>query len=261
VGKVAKPTLPVIAIPTTAGTGSEVTIFAVMSDPDNNEKFTISSPLIAPRVAILDGELTVKLPPMITACTSMDALTHAVEAYGSSITQPATDAYAIHAIKMIYANLPVAVHRGDNLAARGNMIQASLLAGIAFNNAFLGLAHAIASPLGGHFHVSHGMANAVMLPYVMAFNLPAAMEKYANIARALDLGTAGEPVRSLAEKAVAAVAELASDISIPLRLRDIGAKEDALPLVARDALKSIQLKFNPRLAGEQDILALLKKAY
>jgi alcohol dehydrogenase len=261
VGKVAKPTLPVIAIPTTAGTGSEVTIFAVMSDPDNNEKFTISSPFIAPRVAILDGELTVKLPPMITACTGMDALTHAVEAYGSSIAQPATDAYAIHAIKMIHANLPVAVHRGDNLAARGNMIQASLLAGIAFNNAFLGLAHAIASPLGGHFHVSHGMANAVMLPYVMEFNLPAAMEKYANIAKALDLGSAGEPARSLAEKAVAAVAQLARDINIPLRLRDIGAKEEVLPLVARDALKSIQLRFNPRLASEQDILALLKKAY
>lgn len=261
VGKVLKPTLPVIAIPTTAGTGSEVTIFAVMSDPDNNEKFTISSPLIAPRVAILDPELTVKLPPAITAYTGMDALTHAVEAYGSVISQPATDAFAIQAIKMIMASLPLAVHRGDNLKARDNMIQASLLAGIAFNSAFLGLAHAIASPLGGHFHVSHGLANAVMLPYVMEFNLPASVEKYAAIAQALGLGAPGESARSLAEKAVAAVTQLARDISVPERLRDVGAKEEVLPLVAKDALKSIQLKFNPRLASEQEILALLRKAF
>lgn len=261
VNKVARPVLPLIAIPTTAGTGSEVTVFAVMSDPENNEKFTISSPLIAPRVAVLDPELTVKLPPSLTAYTGMDALTHAVEAYGSVIAQPASDALALQAIKLIMEYLPVAVCRGDNLKARENMLQASLLAGIAFNNAFLGLSHAIASPLGGHFHIPHGLANAVMLPYVMEYNLPAAIGKYSEIATALGLGGDGEPPRSLAAKAVTAVAQLVRDINIPAQLRDIGAKEEVLPLVASDALKSIQLKFNPRLATEAEILSLLHKAY
>jgi len=261
IGKVAKPTLPLIAIPTTAGTGSEVTFFAVMSDTDKNEKFTISSPLIAPRVAILDPELTVKLPPSITAYTGMDAMTHSIEAYGSVIAQPATDGLALEAIKMILMNLPIAVHRGDNLKARENMLQAALLAGVAFNSAFLGLAHAIASPLGAHFHTPHGLANAVMLPYVMEFNLPAAVGKYAAIATALGLGTPGEHPRRLAEKTVDAVTELARDINIPVHLRDIGAKEESLPLVAKDALKSIQLKFNPRFASEREILSLLLNAF
>jgi alcohol dehydrogenase len=261
VGKVSKPTLPLIAIPTTAGTGSEVTVFAVMTDTDKDEKFTISSPLIAPRAAILDPELTVKLPASITAFTGMDALTHAVEAYVSVNAQPASDALALYAIKLIMANLPVAVHRGDNLKARENMLQAALLAGVAFNCAFLGLSHALASPLGAHFHVPHGLANAVMLPYVMEFNRPAAVERFAVIATTLGLGAAGEPPNQLAEKTIAAVSQLVRDINIPVHLREVGAKQDMLPQVASDALKSIQLKFNPRLTNEREILGLLMHAF
>ena len=261
VNKVVKPILPLIAVPTTAGTGSEVTIFAVMSDPDKQEKFTISSALIAPAVAVLDPLLTLKLPPSVTAFTGMDALTHAIEAFTSSIAQPATDALALSAIKLILKHLPVAVGRGDNIMARDGMLQASLLAGIAFNNAFLGLAHAIASPLGGHFHVPHGLANAVMLPYVMEYNLPTAVRRYAEIGRALGLQAVGDTPRAVAEKTVAAITQLARDINIPEKLSNIGAKEELLPLVARDALKSIQLKFNVRNASEKEILALLQKAY
>lgn len=261
VNKVKKPGLPVIAIPTTAGTGSEVTVFAVMSDPENNEKFTISSPLIAPRVAILDPVLTLTLPPTMTAYTGMDALTHAVEAYTSVIAQPATDAFALKAIDLIMHNLRVAVGRGDNLQARENMLQAALLAGIAFNNAFLGLSHAIASPLGGYFHIAHGLANAIMLPHVMRYNLLTAADKFAIISNLLGLSGCESNSRVLARKAVEAVESLARDINIPARLRDVGAKEELLSLVARDALKSIQLKFNARIAGEQDIQALLQKAF
>ena len=261
VNKVVKPILPLIAVPTTAGTGSEVTIFAVMSDPENQEKFTISSALIAPAVAVLDPLLTLKLPPSVTAFTGMDALTHAIEAFTSSIAQPATDALALSAIKLVLKHLPVAVGRGDNIMARDGMLQASLLAGIAFNNAFLGLAHAIASPLGGHFHVPHGLANAVMLPYVMEYNLPTAVRRYAEIGRALGLQAVGDTPRAVAEKTVAAITQLARDINIPEKLSNIGAKEELLPLVARDALKSIQLKFNVRNASEKEILALLQKAY
>ena len=261
VNKVVKPILPLIAVPTTAGTGSEVTIFAVMSDPENQEKFTISSALIAPAVAVLDPLLTLKLPPSVTAFTGMDALTHAIEAFTSSIAQPATDALALSAIKLVLKHLPVAVGRGDNIKARDGMLQASLLAGIAFNNAFLGLAHAIASPLGGHFHVPHGLANAVMLPYVMEYNLPTAVRRYAEIGCALGLQAVGDTPRAVAEKTVAAITQLARDINIPEKLSNIGAKEELLPLVARDALKSIQLKFNVRNASEKEILALLQKAY
>lgn len=261
VNKVVKPILPLIAVPTTAGTGSEVTIFAVMSDPEKQEKFTISSALIAPAVAVLDPLLTLKLPPSVTAFTGMDALTHAIEAFTSSIAQPATDALALSAIKLILKHLPVAVGRGDNIKARDGMLQASLLAGIAFNNAFLGLAHAIASPLGGHFHVPHGLANAVMLPYVMEYNLPTAVRRYAEIGRALGLQAVGDTPRAVAEKTVAAITQLARDINIPEKLSNIGAKEELLPLVARDALKSIQLKFNVRNASEKEILVLLQKAY
>ena len=261
VNKVVKPILPLIAVPTTAGTGSEVTIFAVMSDPDKQEKFTISSALIAPAVAVLDPLLTLKLPPSVTAFTGMDALTHAIEAFTSSIAQPATDALALSAIKLVLKHLPVAVGRGDNIMARDGMLQASLLAGIAFNNAFLGLAHAIASPLGGHFHVPHGLANAVMLPYVMEYNLPTAVRRYAEIGCALGLQAVGDTPRAVAEKTVAAITQLARDINIPEKLSNIGAKEELLPLVARDALKSIQLKFNVRNASEKEILALLQKAY
>ncbi len=261
VNKVVKPILPLIAVPTTAGTGSEVTIFAVMSDPEKQEKFTISSALIAPAVAILDPLLTLKLPSSVTAFTGMDALTHAIEAYTSAIAQPATDALALSAIKLIVEHLPVAVGRGDNIKARDGMLQASLLAGIAFNNAFLGLAHAIASPLGGHFHVPHGLANAVMLPYVMEYNLPAAVQRYAEIGCALGLQAIGDTPRAVAVKTVEAVTQLARDINIPEKLSNIGAKEELLPMVARDALKSIQLKFNVRNASEKEILALLQKAY
>ena len=261
VNKVIKPILPLIAVPTTAGTGSEVTIFAVMSDPEKQEKFTISGALIAPAVAVLDPLLTLKLPPSVTAFTGMDALTHAIEAFTSSIAQPATDALALSAIKLILKHLPVAVGRGDNIMARDGMLQASLLAGIAFNNAFLGLAHAIASPLGGHFHVPHGLANAVMLPYVMEYNLPTAVRRYAEIGCALGLQAVGDTPRAVAEKTVAAITQLARDINIPEKLSNIGAKEELLPLVARDALKSIQLKFNVRNASEKEILALLQKAY
>lgn len=261
VNKVKYPGIPVIAVPTTAGTGSEVTIFAVMSDSANNEKFTISSPLIAPRVAVLDPALTLTLPRGITASTGMDALTHAIEAYTSTNAQPATDGLALQAIELISKNLRVAVWRGDNIQARGNMLQASLLAGIAFNNAFLGLSHAIASPLGAHFHIAHGIANAVMLPYVMEYNSVTAADKLAVVARLMDVNDKELNTRSLARQAVTAVEELCNDIGIPNRLRDIGAKEDLLHVVARDALKSVQLKFNTRGANETDILALLKKAF
>ncbi|MEM0143672.1 MAG: iron-containing alcohol dehydrogenase, partial [Candidatus Parvarchaeum sp.] len=183
VDKIKKLNMPLIAIPTTAGTGSEVTRFAVISDTD--EKFTIASHLITPKVALLDPSLTLSLPKNITAYTGIDALAHAIESYTSTLSQPIADLFALKAIELIIKNLRIVVARGDNLKARENMLQASLFAGIAFNNAFLGLCHAIASPLGAYFHIPHGLAIAVTLPYVMEYNALASSDKFAFIYKVL----------------------------------------------------------------------------
>lgn len=261
VNKVKNKGIPLIAIPTTAGTGSEVTNFAVLSDLEANTKFTITSSLISPDVAILDPELTLTLPAKITAATGLDALTHAIEAYTSVISEPISDALAIKAMNLIYRHLPKAVHRGSNLESRTGMLQAELMAGIAFNNAFLGLCHAIASPLGALCHLSHGLANAIMLPYVMKFNYIVVPEKYINIASSFGIKLEGKDLYEDAYKAVEAVEKLIQVCDMPNKLSQVGVKEELLDQIARDSLLSIQLKFNCREASEDQIRNILKEAY
>lgn len=261
VNKVKNKGMPFIAIPTTAGTGSEVTIFAVLSDLEANTKFTVTSPLIAPDIAILDPELTLTLPAKMTAATGLDALTHAIEAYTSLISDPISDVLALKSMGLIYKYLPRAVNNSSDLEARTQMLQAELMAGIAFNNAFLGLSHAIASPLGAHFHIPHGIANAVMLPYVMKFNYMAAPEKYINIASSFGIGLEGKDLYADAYRAVEAVEKLIYLCDMPNKLCQIGAKEEMLDQVAKDALLSVQLKFNCRKASEGQIRDILKEAY
>lgn len=261
VDKVRHKGLPLIAIPTTAGTGSEVTIFAVLSDLAANLKFTVTSTLIAPDVAVLDPELTLTLPAGMTAATGLDAMTHAVEAYTSRISQPMSDALALEAMRLLYRYLPEAVHCGTSLEARTMVLQAALMAGVAFNNAFLGLAHAIASPLGAHFHVPHGMANAVILPYVMRFNHTAAPEKYIRMGRMFGLDFAGGDIYEDACRTATAMARFVDICGLPNRLRDVGAKEELLDAVAEDALLSVQLRFNCRTATTEQIREVLAEAY
>ncbi|MDK2801311.1 MAG: alcohol dehydrogenase, partial [Clostridiales bacterium] len=249
VNKVKNKGIPLIAIPTTAGTGSEVTNFAVLSDLEANTKFTITSSLISPDVAILDPELTLTLPAKITAATGLDALTHAIEAYTSVIREPISDALALKAMNLIDRHLPKAVHRGSNLESRTGMLQAELMAGIAFNNAFLGLCHAIASPLGALCHLSHGLANAIMLPYVMKFNYIVVPEKYINIASSFGIKLEGKDLYEDAYKAVEAVEKLIQVCDMPNKLSQVGVKEELLDQIARDSLLSIQLKFNCREAS------------
>ncbi len=261
VGKVKHKGLPLIAVPTTAGTGSEVTVFAVLSDLAANLKFTVTSTLIAPDVAVLDPELTLTLPPGLTAATGLDAMTHAVEAYTSLISEPISDALALEAARLLYRWLPQAVNCGSSIEARAMVLQGSLLAGIAFNNAFLGLAHAIASPLGAHFHVPHGLANAVILPYVMEYNHMAAPEKYINLGKAMGIGLADGDIYTRAHAAVSAMEKFVELCGLPRRLRDVGAKAELLDQVAEDALLSVQLRFNCRSANAKQIRAVLEKAF
>lgn len=259
--KVQKKGLPLIAIPTTAGTGSEVTSFIVLSDLEAGIKFTISSNLIVPDIALLDPELTLTLPAKMTASTGFDALTHAIEGYTSLSAEPITDALNLEAVKLIAQAMPVAVNSGSNIDARYKMLQGALLAGIGFHNSFLGICHAMASPLGATFHAPHGVVNAVMLPYVMEYNLLACPEKFAVLASALGTEPQGRDIYEKAHCAADAVKKLLKLCHMPQTIRDIGGKKEDLKAVARDAMLSIQLSHNPRTAKQEDIYALLEAAY
>jgi alcohol dehydrogenase len=255
--KVPNPGFPLIAIPTTAGTGSEVTSFAVISDTENNFKFSIGSDYVSPDLALLDPKLTVGLPPKFTAATGLDALTHAIEAYISRVNQPITDMMALDSIELIFNYLPQTVTNGGNIDNRTAMLEAQLLAGVAFNNAFLGLCHAIAHPLGSYCHIPHGIANAIMLPHVLKFNLPSCPERYVDMANAMGLKLDGEDMYDNAMKVVHAVEKLNEICNIPKKLSEIGVREDQIDIIAEDSIKSGMIKFSPRTVSKEQIKDML----
>lgn len=270
------PIAPLIAIPTTAGTGSEVTSVAVLTDTENNVKAGISDNYLRPAVALLDPELTVGLPAYVTACSGIDALAHAVEAYtakhhqyieaeGSILFQgsvPVSDALAIRAIELIAGNLTLAVQQGSNLEARGNMMAGSLLAGMAFSNAGTAAAHALAYPIGGIVKSPHGEVTGLLLPYVMQFNGAVEPEKMGKIAEAF-----GTDIRELSakEKPLAAsrhVLHLLEEIGLPTKLNQIGIKEEDLSSIAEKALKIERLvRNNPRVPTQKGFEDLLHSAF
>jgi alcohol dehydrogenase class IV len=260
-GLLSRPLRPLIAIPTTAGTGSEVTIAAVIRDEAQGLKLEFNSPYLMPDVAILDPELTLSMPSSLTAATGMDALTHAIEAYVSTGAQPLSDALAIGAIKMIAANLRQAVQHSDDLEARGSMLLAATMAGIAFSNTLLGIVHAMAHPCGGRFGVPHGLANSILLPYGMEFNLPACAPRLADVAVALGIDTRGMDEEAAARAGIAAVRQLAYDCGLPTRLSEVGVPHDGLAQMAADSLGDAMMFTNPLCAGEEDVLDLYERAY
>lgn len=254
------PGAPVIAIPTTAGTGSEVTVWSVLSDTDNNAKVNIGSYYNVPRLAILDPDLTVGLPAGITAATGMDALTHAIESYVNKACHVMAEALAEKSIALIADNLRLAVLQGDNTAARGNMLLASTLAGMAFNRIRLGLAHAFALPLGNRFNIPHGLVNAIMLTPVMKFNAPANMPAYERIARLFGQPVDGLSPREAALRAVQAVQELKTDIGLTQTLADFGVQERDFEVLIDEALQSGNVAVNPRMPTRQDMYDMLAQA-
>ncbi|MCU0492114.1 MAG: iron-containing alcohol dehydrogenase [Chloroflexaceae bacterium] len=253
--------VPMVAIPTTAGTGSEASPFAVILDTEQNVKLAFASPYLVPELAILDPEMTRTMPPRLTAATGMDALTHAIECYVSTDTSPMSDAMALQAMTMIAANLHNATHHGDNLEARGNMLIASCLAGIAFSNGFLGAVHALAHATGGKFHVHHGTANAIFLPHVMSFNSSVVPDRYVRIAHALGVDTAGMGQADTIGAGIQAVRALMRDCGLPMRLRDVDVPESALPAIAELALTDAAIFNNPRPADTDDLMDLLRAAW
>lgn len=247
------PGLPAIMIPTTAGTGSEVTPIAILSDEKEKLKKGVVSPHLIPRTAILDPELTLGLPPAITAATGMDALIHAIEAYTSVNASGITDLLAARAMELISDNLRTAYAQGGNLEARAAMLEGSLLAGMAFANAGVTAVHAFAYPIGAEFHIPHGVANTIMLPAVMRFNLVGALTKFAEVAEYLGRPTEGLPLRQAAEEAMEAVMELARDIQTPASLAEFGVKEEHLPELAQGVMKITRLLANnPRGMTQRD---------
>lgn len=245
--------LPIIAIPTTAGTGSEVTPFAVITNREKKYKLTIISTKIIPKFAILDPKLIANLPADIAAATGLDALTHAVESYTSLFGSLYSDSFAEKAIDIIGKYLRRFVANRKNEEAGGAMLIASLFAGLAFAHSRLGNAHAMAHPLGGFFNVPHGVANAILLPHIMDYNCIAVPEKFEKIAHLL-----GEA--PIAANAITAVRKLNNDLGVPVCLSDVGVKAEAIDAMTSDAMKSGNILANPRQTGVNEIKALFQKA-
>jgi len=253
--------LPFFAIPTTAGTGSEVTFVGVITDSAKHVKFGVLSPLLVPDVSILDAELTVSLPPAMTAYTGIDALTHCIEAYVSVVGFGIADAMAIHGIKMIVGALKTAVENGSDLKARGDMLEASMMAGAAFNINSLGLCHQMAHQLSSYFNVPHGLANAVLLPEVMRFNMSASLKKYADIAEAMGADIRGLSLEDAAAKSIELVEKLSAEVGIPKYLDDIGVTKDQVPTMVETALADSVGMNNPRKTTPEECEAVYMKCF
>lgn len=260
VNKTTKPMPPFIAINTTAGTASEMTRFCIITNTDTHVKMALVDWRCTPNVAINDPLLMMKKPAALTAATGMDALTHAVEAYVSTIATPVTDSAALMAIKLISENLRTAVANGENFEARDAMAYAEFLAGMAFNNASLGYVHAMAHQLGGLYNLPHGVCNAILLPHVERFNLISNPKRFADIAVAMGENIEGLSVREAADVALAAIVKLSNDIGIPSGLAELGAKEEDFELMATNAMKDACSFTNPRIATLQDIIQIFKNA-
>jgi alcohol dehydrogenase len=247
--------LPLIAIPTTAGTGSEVTFSAVITDSRENYKFSIRHTRIGPAVALVDPELTLSMPPDLTAATGMDALTHAIEAYTATVAEPLADAVALYATELIGRYLRRAFADGQDLEARAGMLMGSLLAGIAFSHADVAAVHCIAEALGGRYDTPHGVCNAVVLPAMMRYNLDWCRERYARIG--LALGLPATDTAQGAENTVAAVEQLARDIGLP-SFNSFGVDPADFELLAANSVKNGSNPSNPRPMAAADYLNVLK---
>jgi alcohol dehydrogenase len=255
-----RPGLPMVLIPTTAGTGSEATPIAILSDYEEKLKKGIVSSFLFPNAAILDPQLTVGLPAAVTAATGMDALIHAVEAFTSKNATSMTDMLAIQAMRLIMRNIRTAFANGSNLDARAKMLEGSLLAGIAFANAGVTAVHAFAYPIGAEFHIPHGVANSLMLAAVMEFNMLGALPKFAAMARAFGENINGLTERQAAAKAVEALSVLAADLKIPASLSEFGVREEHVPALAEGVMKVTRLLANnPRELALSDAEAIYRK--
>ena len=261
-GKIKLPGVPKIMIPTTAGTGAEVTFTAVFINEKTNSKGGMNGDPLYPDAAILDPALTLSLPPAITAATGIDAFTHALEAFVSTQAHVISDMYAIEAMDLISRNLGPAYANGTNLEARSAMLLGSLLGGKALATAGVGLVHAMAYPLGGMFNTAHGLANAVLLPYVVEYNIIGNPEKFSTVAQVMGYESEGLPLREAAQLAVEAIHQLNADVGIPSSLADLNIPADKIPEMAEIALTVTRpVENNPRKPTREDVIAVYEAAF
>ncbi len=262
-----RPLKPLVVVPTTAGTGSEVTLVAVIYNEDKGIKMAFTSYYLLPRIAILDPRITLSLPPHITAATGMDALTHAIESFYCIQKNPLSDGYAISAIRLIREHLIEAVKNGKNKQARLAMANAATMAGIAFSNSMVGMVHSLGHAAGGIAHVPHGLAMSIFLPFGMEYNLEARRQELSEIL--LYLGGEEEyvntPKDKRAERAIEIVVKLKEELyeicKLPRTLREAGVEEEKLPEIAKAAIDDPSIIFNPKEMGFDDAMKILKKAY
>ncbi len=254
-----KKSVPIIALPTTAGTAAEVTINYVITDEANEKKMVCVDPNDIPVMAIVDAELMYTLPKSLTAATGMDALTHAIEGLITKGAWEMSDMFELKAIEMIARYLETAVNEPQNAEARNGMAVAQYIAGMAFSNVGLGVVHGMAHPMGAIFDIPHGVANALLLPTVMEFNMPAAVDKYVQIAKAMDVYSVGMSKEEAAQAAVDAVRALAIRVGIPQHLTELGIKETDLDRLATAAAADVCTPGNPRDVNKEIILDLYKK--
>jgi alcohol dehydrogenase class IV len=255
-----QPGVPVIAIPTTAGTGSEATIWAVISEKTQRTKYGVGGPHMTADLALLDPDLSVSLPPKLTAVTGLDALAHALESYVNKATQPISEALSEKSMELVARSLREAVWGADNLTARSDMLLASTIAAAAFNSTRLGLAHALAMPLGAKAKIPHGDVVSILLPEVMRFNVVGNPTKFARIAEIFDERTPGMSQRTAADAGVAAVEQLVTDVAAPRSLGDYGVSKSDLADMAEEAMTSGNIAVNPRLTTADDLVGIMRRS-
>ena len=260
-----RPLNPLVVIPTTAGTGSEVTMVSVIYDEKNKEKLAFSDKFLLPSLAVLDPEMTTSMPPGLTASTAMDALTHAIEAYVGTGCSPVSDIFAAGAVELIFKNILQATEKGEDLEARGSLLVAANLAGTAFSHSMVGCVHGMAHATGALYHVPHGIANAILLTHGMEYNFDEIKEKLTKLTPFMGVEISGLSVEDSAAKTIAAVRSLTVRLNemgaLPLRLRDVGVPEEGLPELAEYAVNDGTSWFNPREVVAEEILLHLKNAY
>lgn len=258
-GAVTKDLPPFLCVPTTCGTGAEVTPFAVITDEERHWKMSIAAPRAIPRVAIIDPALFTKMPPGLIAATGMDALTHAIESYTNQTVNPFSDALDLHAIKLIGKYLrPAVAHAGAE--AMAHMAIAATMAGIGFSQNRLGIVHAISHPVTSYVGTPHGVANAILLPYVMEFNAIGCMERLKEIGEALGEDLDGMALADAADLAIDAVRRLSTDVGIPETLAEVGVTEEHVAKIAADAMKSGNVAINPRRVTQREIERVVRNA-
>ncbi len=259
--QVTRETMPLVCIPTTAGTGSEMTAASVITNNQDKTKVSVTHENLIPRIALIDPELQMGMPPFITATTGMDALTHAIESYVSLNAEPISDAMGIAAIRMISENIRLATADGSNKVARTNMAIASTIAGVAFMNGGLGVVHGIAQTIGAVAHVAHGVANSLLLPYCMERNVVGNLSKFRNIAIAMGENIDGLSEREAAQAAVDAVFQLAKDLKVPMKLKEVGVTREMFPEIIEGTMEYRLLGVNPCKLKPSDIEEILENAF